>query len=77
MDAVAQQPDRLGRRALMAVLRGLVIFAVTLAAADVRAVDFSHDVVPFKGGRSFLSAWHGMPSVGFRITRISLWKWCR
>ena len=46
MDAVAQQPDRLGRRALMAVLRGLVIFAVTLAAADARAVDFSHDVVP-------------------------------
>ncbi len=46
MDVVEQQPDRLGRRALMAVLRGLVIFAVTLAAADARAVDFSHDVVP-------------------------------
>jgi len=30
----------------MAVLRGLAIFAVTLAAADARAVDFSHNVVP-------------------------------
>ncbi len=31
---------------MLAALRGLAIFAVTLAAADARAVDFSHDVVP-------------------------------
>jgi hypothetical protein len=46
MDAVARQPDRLGRQGLLAALRGLAIFAVTLAAADARSVDFSHDVVP-------------------------------
>ena len=28
-------------------------------------------------GQFFLSAWNGMPYVGFTTTRFSLWEWCR